>query len=375
MSRPQSALGLRGVSDYVAERPDDFINDEDDYVECSAFVRPASQGSGRGRDDHHVADVKDAPTGALTTAVVSAPTRPESGDADTKGGAPYGDDNDAESADFPDGASFNDNTLLTEPDDYPHGGGAAPLPRDSWRVDSLDNSLENDHLSSVGGGGGRLSPVPPARGLGEGSALPRGVVYHGDSHAMYGGRGRDGARGPGRTDGEALPLLADMPAARPGAYYGSSSSGHGGTGPAVAGTSSSTAPGTGILSYTGGAGGGAPGPSSAAVHFDSDGASFSEPIDHLNLLASQTLATVRDLVVKRQQTGKALVEIFRHFDRKGKRFFTAQDFMRATADLRLETTERVAMLAVAQVMAPLAERTCVCAACVVNLVHPCTPPF
>jgi hypothetical protein len=187
--------------------------------------------------------------------------------------------------------------------------------------------------------------------------LPRGVVYSGDTHASYGGfgggsRGRDGlARGPGRSDGDALPAPADASAARPGLYRGgSSSSGHGGAGP--------SGPGVGILSHAGGGGAGsssghggaAHSPGSAAAHFDNDGASFAEPIDHLNLLASQTLATVRDLVRKRQQTGKSLADIFRHFDRKGHRFFTAQDFMRATADLRLETTERVAMLAVAQVL-------------------------
>lgn len=84
------------------------------------------------------------------------------------------------------------------------------------------------------------------------------------------------------------------------------------------------------------------------VHFDTE-SSFSEPIEHLNLLASQTLAAVRDLVLKRHRTGnKTIAEIYRHFDRKGKHFFNALDFMQATADLRIETTERVAMLAVAQ---------------------------
>ena len=94
--------------------------------------------------------------------------------------------------------------------------------------------------------------------------------------------------------------------------------------------------------------GGLFGPSQGGVHFDTE-SSFSEPIEHLNLLASQTLAAVRDLVLKRHRTGnKTIAEIYRHFDRKGKRFFNALDFMQATADLRIETTERVATLAVAQ---------------------------
>ena len=74
-----------------------------------------------------------------------------------------------------------------------------------------------------------------------------------------------------------------------------------------------------------------------------------EPNEHLSLLASQTLATVREMVISRQRTGKALEEIYRHFDRQNKSYFDAQDFIRATSDLRIETSERVAHLAIRQI--------------------------
>jgi len=74
-----------------------------------------------------------------------------------------------------------------------------------------------------------------------------------------------------------------------------------------------------------------------------------EPNEHLALLATQTLATVREMVIGRYRLGKSLMEIYQHFDRKGKSYFDAQDFMRATSDLRIETTERVASIAILQI--------------------------
>jgi len=45
---------------------------------------------------------------------------------------------------------------------------------------------------------------------------------------------------------------------------------------------------------------------------------------HLSLLASQILSTVREMILSRYRTGKPLYDIFRHFDRTGKKYFDAQ---------------------------------------------------
>lgn len=47
--------------------------------------------------------------------------------------------------------------------------------------------------------------------------------------------------------------------------------------------------------------------------------------------------------------GKSLEEIYQHFDRQGKGHFDAQDFIRATSDLRIETSNRVAHFAITQI--------------------------
>jgi len=74
--------------------------------------------------------------------------------------------------------------------------------------------------------------------------------------------------------------------------------------------------------------------------------SSSKPTEHLRELADQTLASVRDLVASRHQTGRMLPEIFRHFDRNETGFFTAYDFMAACRDLHIEVPIEVARLAV-----------------------------
>ena len=74
-----------------------------------------------------------------------------------------------------------------------------------------------------------------------------------------------------------------------------------------------------------------------------------EPNEHLALLATQTLATVREMVISRYHTGKSLEDIFLHFDRRNNGFFDHQDFKQATLDLRIETSERVAQLAIQQI--------------------------
>ena len=68
--------------------------------------------------------------------------------------------------------------------------------------------------------------------------------------------------------------------------------------------------------------------------------------EDLRFSANKTLSTVRDMVLVRHRAGKPLTEIFRHFDRIGKNFFDAKDFLIATADLRINISNRVAAIAV-----------------------------
>ena len=71
-----------------------------------------------------------------------------------------------------------------------------------------------------------------------------------------------------------------------------------------------------------------------------------EPIDHLVLLANQILTTLRDIVMTRYRRGKSLTEIYQQFDVQNKHYFDSNDFVRATSELRLETSSRVAGIAV-----------------------------
>ena len=71
-----------------------------------------------------------------------------------------------------------------------------------------------------------------------------------------------------------------------------------------------------------------------------------EPIEHLVLLATQILSTLREIIMGRYRRGRSLQEIFEHFDRNEKQYFDSADFVTATADLRIETSPRVANIAV-----------------------------
>lgn len=73
-----------------------------------------------------------------------------------------------------------------------------------------------------------------------------------------------------------------------------------------------------------------------------------EPADHLVLLANQILTTLRDIILARYRRGRSLREIYQHFDRDGKGYFDAFDFIQATADLRIEVSEKVAIIAIQQ---------------------------
>ena len=71
-----------------------------------------------------------------------------------------------------------------------------------------------------------------------------------------------------------------------------------------------------------------------------------EPSEHLVLLATQILTTLREIIMTRYRRGKSLLEIYGHFDRDGKQYFDANDFIIATADLKIETSNRVANIAI-----------------------------
>ena len=78
----------------------------------------------------------------------------------------------------------------------------------------------------------------------------------------------------------------------------------------------------------------------------------------LYMSANKTLATIRDMVLIRHRAGKPLTEIFRHFDRIGKTFFDAKDFLIAAADLRIEISNKVAAVAVGIIALDGCENVC-----------------
>lgn len=85
---------------------------------------------------------------------------------------------------------------------------------------------------------------------------------------------------------------------------------------------------------------------SDGTNYGSDPAPTPSHMDHLILLANQILGTLRDIILVRYRRGRSLYEIYQHFDRSGRGYFDLHDFVRATADLRIETSERVAKLAI-----------------------------
>ena len=199
---------------------------------------------------------------------------------------------DVDSIDQQDTISLNDNTLLTEPDEFNFGPSSQPATRGEW--DSLNGSLENQNSDGM---------------------------YVIDDTNRSNRQVEDGNRRHGHDDSykyesEAKILLSD-------------SDGRDGRGSERDHPNRSN--------------------NRSNVHFEASDYSITEPIEHLEFLASQTLAAVRDMVLTRHRAGKPLVEVFRHFDRVGKTYFDSIDFIKATSDLRIETTEKVGALAVAQI--------------------------
>jgi len=87
-------------------------------------------------------------------------------------------------------------------------------------------------------------------------------------------------------------------------------------------------------------------PGNPPMSMDGGNNSSIEATEHFRLLVDQTLASVRNLVISRHQSGHVLSEIFRHFDRKETGFFNAYDFMAACRDLHIEVSIEVARVAV-----------------------------
>jgi Ca2+-binding EF-hand superfamily protein len=87
------------------------------------------------------------------------------------------------------------------------------------------------------------------------------------------------------------------------------------------------------------------------VHFGTDSIEENtDSIEHIKSLTTQTLTALCEMVQARHRSGKSsLLEIYRHFDRDGKGYFNAQDLQEASSDLRIETSNRVAHMAINQI--------------------------
>ena len=212
--------------------------------------------------------------------------------------------------------SYNDNTLLTAPDDEFVNSGAPVSP---VRADQ----------------GGSVGPASAASGSVEG--------------ALFVG-------GAGSLDSPGTHSPLGFPRGEP------TSRTHGGTGFAALSTIYS-----GDLTMDGGLGFNShASPTRPLVHFHGAGGSLAlqeeesigaadpraqgasespAPVSHLELLASQTLDTLRDMVLGRRKEGKSFREIFLHFARSGP-FFDTMDLATAMSDLRIQTSDKVAQLCV-----------------------------
>jgi hypothetical protein len=67
---------------------------------------------------------------------------------------------------------------------------------------------------------------------------------------------------------------------------------------------------------------------------------------HLVLLANQMLTILRGIILTRYQRGISLQEIYHHLDREDKHYFDANDLLMLTIDLKIETSNRVANIAI-----------------------------
>ena len=219
-----------------------------------------------------------------------------------------------------DDRSYNDNTLLTaEQDDFnTHVGMQSPFTTrgglhgagslGSTGAQGLDpfwnsQSIESPTSQSHGVGGG------PGSGLGGGGGAPLS-----DSLGM--GMGAVGSRGGGGGGGNNFNALSTI--------YSVDLS---------------------AVESVGGRGG----PVHSPMHGGGDGdlnVEPNEPPNHLSMLASQTLQTLREMILARRNEGKTFKEIYMHFSRNGTMFFDSADLMSAVEDLRMQTSERVAQLCI-----------------------------
>jgi Ca2+-binding EF-hand superfamily protein len=313
-SRPQSAFKDRAAdrpksaSDYVADDPDDVINDEDQEYSNGNY-RSNQYGNNGNNYQRNEGDSNGNNSGNNSSQNNNYNYQNDydnqyQGGADKGYSAQRGDEgyssqpqrnlygeynNDNESQSLQDAASLNDNTLLTEPDEFNFNsdGNNNTNNQKYWR--NVNNNENNDHNRNNRNDGGNFNHK---------SGYP-------DTRTSNGYRDSNVYNG---YDNENLPERNEN-------YDRDNTAG-----------------------WSAG----------SAVHFE-PADKPPDPIDHLNFLASQTLATVRDMVLSRQRGGKPLLEIYRHFDRDNKMYFDAKDLVKATSDLRIETTERVAALAVNQI--------------------------
>ena len=258
-------VGAGNNTQLVMQLPDDVIDDDDDDDDDLMLLTPHSMAAYNNRAGRY--DDAYSGGGGGAAAAAAAVSQAAGGDHTGNNGG-YG------ANEGNDGASFNDNTLVTDQDEYffgsPQGNLTTINSRDMWNSQSLDGlTASQDNQPS----------------------------HQNLHHAMEGGGAGAGGGGHVQWAHQAV---------QPPRYSSFAES--------------------------------------------RDGPVRTDPNEHLALLATQTLATVREMIISRHRgSGKSLEDIFLHFDRRNNGFFDAQDFIQATLDLRIETSERVAQLAIQQI--------------------------
>lgn len=97
---------------------------------------------------------------------------------------------------------------------------------------------------------------------------------------------------------------------------------------------------------------------SSRIEEEDSNTHLSDPIGHLSLLATQTLVTVREFLLSKYRMGRSLNDIYSQFDRNHKRYFDAADFVRATAEFRMEISMKVAEIAIREIAVDSFDRVC-----------------
>jgi Ca2+-binding EF-hand superfamily protein len=328
-------------SQYVAELPDDVMYGEEKYLGADSARNKLHKGS--------------QPSKYGPSAAAQKSHRVDLSTQDY-----YGDMRDPpmHSPDLHDMGSFNDNTLLTEQQDEYFYGSPKELPQLA-RQSSANNGMGGAQPSGgMGGDGAQANTVTwapenaghgrwmrddenaPGRGYSRDVPASQQQAQHSQAQQMQ-ASGRN-ASSSWRDSRE-----ASGPVASTGQYAPSQSAPNAGQAQGqqqlyaphpqhgFAGDTDRTRPSVNTAqAYT------------HPTPVQPSSPPSKEPIEHLVLLANQILSTLRDIITTRYRRGNSLQEIFQHFDRDDKNYFDARDFIVATSDLRIETSPRVASIAI-----------------------------